>query len=408
MSDDIPAKRRKIGTEEDPCSSKGRYYDEFEGLKNTIVRHYLSENTKLTLGPFFQKENPDLDDFYVPPTLSKVLPVRLATGYTSYKKEPITSLEQLLNPLGRRKRFTCITSNAGLGKTSFCKFLARLWCAVKKNDHHLLDAFKGKADYLQDVEYLRKFDYLFSVSIKDVESNNVNIDDIIFSHLQNKIDDSWVSENDKKKLQQDLREKHSLIILDGLDEKNMSKFTPPLESRNYTIICTSRPWKLGALGMSTSTYTEIQLEEMNLEIEKELECFEVLCEFQQDKDDLPTGFDKTKICNRIPSFVLSLGNFDAKFEDHGQNGLLALHRERPGASLPVNDVKEIYRPLKGHVHINIETTTKRLRNSLIKPSTERHRRLTWTFYPNNIGQSSIAPSPSPRPGRPHFRNSTSS
>ncbi|WAR17855.1 hypothetical protein MAR_032452, partial [Mya arenaria] len=126
MSDDIPAKRRKIGTEEDPCSSKGRYYDEFEGLKNTIVRHYLSENTKLTLGPFFQKENPDLDDFYVPPTLSKVLPVRLATGYTSYKKEPITSLEQLLNPLDRRKRFTCITSNAGLGKTSFCKFLARL------------------------------------------------------------------------------------------------------------------------------------------------------------------------------------------------------------------------------------------------------------------------------------------
>ncbi|WAR09512.1 hypothetical protein MAR_034588, partial [Mya arenaria] len=239
-------------------------------LKETLVQYNLSENSTLTLGPFFQKENPDLHAFYIPPTLSIVLPMRLASGNSRYRKEPITSLEQLLNPLDKRKKITCITSNAGLGKTSFCKFLARLWCAVQRNDNHYLEQFQMKADYLKDVDFLRKFNYLFFVSLKDVESNNVKFEDIIFSHLRNKIDNTWENENNRRILQKELKEKHCLLILDGLDESHMSKIMHPLPCMKYSIIFTSRPWKLGALGMSTATYREIQLEEMNIESAKQL------------------------------------------------------------------------------------------------------------------------------------------
>ncbi|XP_052782325.1 uncharacterized protein LOC128218699 [Mya arenaria] len=307
MSDGTPAKRQKLG--EEPC--KGRCLKELEGLEYNLVQYNLSENTKLTLGPFFQKENPDLDAFYVPPTLSKVLPMRLATGYASYEKEPITSLEQLLNPLDRRKRFSCITSNAGLGKTSFCKFLARLWCAVKKNDIYLLEEFKGKADYLHDVEYLRKFNYLFFVSLKDVEGNNLNVEDIIFSHLRNNIDDRWDNENNKRILQNDLTEKHSLIILDGLDEINLSKFMFPLECRKYTIICTSRPWKLGALGMPTSKYTEIQLDEMTSESTHKLlkhanVCLNSQSVLKRDIDEFFTVLTEQNLENLLPNPLIAL------------------------------------------------------------------------------------------------------
>ncbi|XP_052803882.1 uncharacterized protein LOC128234001 [Mya arenaria] len=234
-------------------------------LQKTLIEYNLANNSKLTLGPLFRKENPDLDDFYVPPTLSQLLPKRKETESTSYESKPITSLEQLLNPLGKHKRFTCITSNAGFGKTSFCKLLARLWCGVKKDDKHLLEKFKAKADYLHDVEYLDKFGYLFYVSLKEVKCNTGNVEDIIFSHLLEDIDDTWDNVDKNRILRENLNKTNSLVILDGLDEMNISKFKTPLASRKYTLICTSRPWKLCELGMSTSEYMEIQLEEMNLE-----------------------------------------------------------------------------------------------------------------------------------------------
>ncbi|XP_052788782.1 uncharacterized protein LOC128223511 [Mya arenaria] len=295
--------------DEEKISNKEIHQRALEGLQETLVEYNLSKNSELTLGPFFQKENPELVNFYVPPTLSKVLPMRFATRYSSYKKEPITSLKQLLD---RRKIFTCITSNAGLGKTSFCKFLARLWCAVKKNDNHLLGEIQGKADYLQDVEFLREFHYLFSVSLKDVESHNVNIENIIFSHLRNKIDDTWDDdENYKRTLQNDLKEKHSLIILDGLDEINMSKITAPLQSKKYTIICTCRPWKLGAMGMSTSTYTEIQLEKMDLKSTRNLlkhanVCLNSQSAIKRDIDAFYTVLKEQNLESLLPNPLIAL------------------------------------------------------------------------------------------------------
>ncbi|XP_052764521.1 uncharacterized protein LOC128206232 [Mya arenaria] len=211
-------------------------------LKETLLNDHLKRNSFLSLGPFISSDDSRLKEFYVSPTLSEVLQQRISkkNGPREHKTRPITSLEQMLTPADRTKQFTIITANAGVGKTSFCKFLAVLWCELHGHKTDTISTFKER--FVIRFESLEDIPYLLYIPMKDIPPHSTHsIEEIIFAHLENVI---GYSKQDRDRLRRVFMDERCLVILDGMDESSLSKLDSAMAKRKYSIIITCRPWKL--------------------------------------------------------------------------------------------------------------------------------------------------------------------
>ncbi|XP_052764524.1 uncharacterized protein LOC128206235 [Mya arenaria] len=228
-------------------------------LKETLIKHHLERNSFLSLGPFISSDDSRLEDFYVPPRLSEVLQQQISkkNGPRENKTRPITSLEQLLTPADTTKQFTIITANAGVGKTSFCKFVVVLWCALHGRKTDSISTFKKRFDI--PFESLEDIPYLLYIPMRDIPPDRTHsIEDIIFAHLENVI---GYSTEDRDKLGRVFMKERCLVILDGMDDSSLPKLDPPMAKRKYSIIITCRPWKLADTKLPK--YTHVSIDDLN-------------------------------------------------------------------------------------------------------------------------------------------------
>ncbi|WAR17962.1 hypothetical protein MAR_032556, partial [Mya arenaria] len=85
-------------------------------LNKALIKYHRENNSTLTLGHFLETVD-GLDEFYIPPNISRVIPQSMQTHETSkeHTTEPLTNLEQLFSSKG----IIILTADAGVGKTSF-------------------------------------------------------------------------------------------------------------------------------------------------------------------------------------------------------------------------------------------------------------------------------------------------
>ncbi|XP_052765184.1 uncharacterized protein LOC128206637 [Mya arenaria] len=148
-------------------------------LNKTLIKYHRENNSTLTLGHFLETID-GLDDFYIPPNISIVIPQSMQTYETSkeHTTKPLENLEQLFSSKG----IIILTADAGVGKTSFCKFLVASWCKVQEGSADVKPMVSGTPTVLRDIEYLKKFIYLFYINL--LENQCDKLEDIIFSHTE--------------------------------------------------------------------------------------------------------------------------------------------------------------------------------------------------------------------------------
>ncbi|WAR08049.1 hypothetical protein MAR_018007, partial [Mya arenaria] len=213
------------------------------------VKYHRDNTCTYMIGPFVESGVFGLEDFYVPPNISRVILQSRQKYVTS--EEPLTSLEQMLSS----NRIIILSADAGVGKTTFCKSLVTLWCAVQEGKTNPLAKFSHSQNVFSDIAYLAEFTYLFCIQLRG--NKCVKLEDIFFSHTE--LVDTELT-RDNKAFCDLLSNETGLVILDGLDECDIPSISPLATNRKYTVLITSRPWKLANIDMpSTGIYTHAQI-----------------------------------------------------------------------------------------------------------------------------------------------------
>ncbi|XP_052768850.1 uncharacterized protein LOC128209061 [Mya arenaria] len=274
-------------------------------LKNYLIRYHSRNNSSLPLGPCLDLEDSGLWDLYVRPNISRVDLQSIHRDKKSMERttEPLTNLEQLFSSKG----IIFLTADAGVGKTSFCKFLVLSWCKVQEGTTDLKSKVSGTQTRLSDIEYLKEFTYLFYINLR--ENQHDTLEYIIFSHTEyvyTKLTKDNQAFNDM------LSNENGLFILDGLDECSIPSIKPLAENRKYTVLITSRPWKLANIHMP-SKYTHAKIQVLQQDESKQLvfranNClnkhFKTSYEIGDFLDAIKTRFVESQLEN--PMFALQL------------------------------------------------------------------------------------------------------
>ncbi|XP_052810437.1 uncharacterized protein LOC128238499 [Mya arenaria] len=254
--DDLEVKVQDILKQMEP-SGMDRFKSE---LKGNLIKYHLDNTCTYKIGPFVESGVFGLEDFYIPPNISRVI-LQSRQKYIR-SEEPLTSLEQMFSS----KRITILSADAGVGKTTFCKSLVTLWCAVQEGKTNPLAKFSRSQNVFSDITYLAEFTYLFYIQLRGNKCDK--LEDIIFSHTE--LVDTELTRNNKAFCNL-LSNETGLVILDGLDECDIPIISPLATNRKYTVLITSRPWKLANIDMPrTGTYTHAQIKVISRDVSEQL------------------------------------------------------------------------------------------------------------------------------------------
>ncbi|XP_060563134.1 uncharacterized protein LOC132722623 [Ruditapes philippinarum] len=158
------------------------------------------------------------------------------------EEKEIRSMSEIFTKNGDPQKFIYVVGDAGSGKSSFCKYLINCWCVAHSDGHNEDNDFEG-------VKEMKTFDFMFYISLR----HNVKIRSVqeMLEQRYDKIEILCkLLENDSEKI---------IILLDGLDEwsfdsETRNEFQAGLPERDftkkYTIVTTSRPWKIHSLRVS--------------------------------------------------------------------------------------------------------------------------------------------------------------
>ncbi|XP_060567543.1 uncharacterized protein LOC132726269 [Ruditapes philippinarum] len=209
------------------------------GCRTQLIEHYCSDVLKVSAIPLQpDEENYNFSDIYIRPTLTK----KIEKNRGESEEKEIKTMSEIFTKNGEPQKFIYVVGDAGSGKSSFCKYLINCWCMAHSDGHNTDDEFEG-------VKEMKKFDFMFYISLR----HNIKIRSIqeMLEMRYDKIKNlSKLLEKDSEKM---------IILLDGLDEwsfdsETRNEFQAGLPERDftkkYTIVTTSRPWKIQSLRVS--------------------------------------------------------------------------------------------------------------------------------------------------------------
>ncbi|XP_060551837.1 uncharacterized protein LOC132713318 isoform X3 [Ruditapes philippinarum] len=230
-------KRRKV--EESPKQKQLKYENAKSGCRTQLMEHYRSDVLKVSAIPLQpDEENYNFSDVYIRPTITS----KIEKNRGESEEKEIESMSEIFTKSGDPQKFIYVVGDAGSGKSSFCKYLINCWCMAHSDGHNEDDEF-------EEVKEMKKFDFMFYISLR----HNIKIRSIqeMLEMRYDKIKNlSKLLENDSEKI---------IILLDGLDEwsfdsETRNEFQAGLPERDftkkYTIVTTSRPWKIHSLRVS--------------------------------------------------------------------------------------------------------------------------------------------------------------
>ncbi|XP_060605547.1 uncharacterized protein LOC132758048 [Ruditapes philippinarum] len=228
-----------IKTETSSGQSQAEYDQAKLGCRTQLIEHYRSDVLKVSAIPLQpDEENYNFSDVYIRPTLTS----KIERSRGESEEKEIKSMSEIFTKNGDPQKFIYVVGDAGSGKSSFCKYLINCWCMAHSDGHNDDDEFDG-------VKEMKKFDFMFYISLR----HNVKIRSVqeMLELRYDKIKNlSKLLENDSEKI---------IILLDGLDEwsfdsETRNEFQAGLPERDftkkYTIVTTSRPWKIHSLRVS--------------------------------------------------------------------------------------------------------------------------------------------------------------
>ncbi|XP_060587863.1 uncharacterized protein LOC132743363 [Ruditapes philippinarum] len=230
---------KRLKVEDSPEQKQLQYEKAKSDCRTQLIEHYHSDILKVSAIPLQpDEENYNFSDVYIRPTITS----KIEKNRGESEEKEIKTMSEIFTKNGEPQKFIYVIGDAGSGKSSFCKYLINCWCMAHSDGHNEDDEFEG-------VKEMNKFDFMFYISLR----HNIKIRSIqeMLEMRYDKIKNlSKLLENDSEKI---------IILLDGLDEwsfdsETRNEFQAGLPERDftkkYTIVTTSRPWKIHSLRVS--------------------------------------------------------------------------------------------------------------------------------------------------------------
>ncbi|XP_053373927.1 uncharacterized protein LOC128546231 [Mercenaria mercenaria] len=241
--EDYKTQLEKIKTLISVHREKMAYIDSKIDIQKRLVKLYWENCVKVPALPIQPEENQkDVGDVYVEPWMTIIEEDDPSRKTSEVKEREISSFFEVFQEGGKPIKTVYVLGEAGTGKSTFCKSLVHKWCKVHTDGGYYIG---------EDKRIIKRFEFLFFILLRhhlDKQTIEMMLDSQFRHPVLQKILDI---ESDK-----------CLILLDGLDEwipKSLShsqmetKGLPARDNaKDYTVVTTSRPWKIGLLGMTTN------------------------------------------------------------------------------------------------------------------------------------------------------------
>ncbi|KAL4217607.1 hypothetical protein ACF0H5_022349 [Mactra antiquata] len=247
--DEISAKVENL----DSC--KKQQCDEYVAdIQRKLIDIYQEDVcSSLPLCPLLEDEKGHMLDLYEIPKMHVVNYHNVEKHKTDKSRvEPkeVKTCKDLFHDGDKECKNIYLTGSAGVGKTSFCKFIALLWCKSKSNEQ-LADV-----DMQKYVDYLARFDFVFYVNLRDtylIDLIKIIVNELFYSESDDKREKMY------RNVEQILNDYASLVIMDGLDEwtpqsSDKRKYEIPVRPKSPKCVyfTTCRPYKIENVRLSRS------------------------------------------------------------------------------------------------------------------------------------------------------------
>ncbi|XP_060598758.1 uncharacterized protein LOC132752446 [Ruditapes philippinarum] len=288
-----------------------------KNLQSDLVAFYRDSCSTVNICPGLDDVDASLTDVYIPPyplysketdtlkNVAKQSTIKNETHIPNYFSDmvkdlqeetpdgkPVNSLQEMFYKQSKECMNIYLTAEPGLGKTSFVKWLSLNWCQAHepvKEDDHYFDR--------EEVNQLKKFDFVFIIFLRKINDKNMNVDSMIRNTIlpalgrQNKYTIDMI--------ERVMCEERCLIVLDGLDEWNVSSIPKRLIRPSCTYITTSRPWKFCSIALSSKEIDQMVCIENVQKICKERLISSIMALFEKRKHLRKDMSDTNKACKEF-------------------------------------------------------------------------------------------------------------
>ncbi|XP_060573104.1 uncharacterized protein LOC132731021 [Ruditapes philippinarum] len=225
-----------------------------------LIASYCKNLLKVPAMPLLPRgQQCNFSEIYIRPSITRE--IKEEKGET--KEIEVKSMSEIFIKNGVPLKHIYLLGDAGSGKSSFCKYMVDCWCIAHSDAQKVQDEFEG-------VKEMKKFDLMFYISLRHYQDID-SVQDMIKNRYDIDISSPFL-EKDSAEI---------IILLDGLDEwsyerKSYNHFQtmglPKQDvNKDYTIITTSRPWKVHTLGISETEIEQLlNLKGFDLRCEREL------------------------------------------------------------------------------------------------------------------------------------------